>query len=560
MSIGVGSSGQNTPTRNSDSTEYSLGRNIRRVFDVATLVAKQTWNYYGLERELSAWVDEANETTDIENRRQAKSVTLKIFWGFGCLLPFGGLGLQSIPPCLDYLKIDSAQFDHNQLSYMPIEKRSEAFLKINFIEILCLCSNGLRSLEGFRLETFKNLITLNLQSNRLGDCRSLPKLSNLPQLKNLFLSFCDLQSVEGLDARGAVNLVYLSLDNNSIESVSQLDFSDCNNLTTLHVTENRLRRFDAILPSSPNNQVNIYLYYNLFSPDYVADLNSNQNASGYTGPVYFLSVMESLFSMPSKSEIPVILKAWNRVDCSEGWLPLNQLMKAGGDASVYMNFILFLSRLWNEAPKGDDGERPIRVVDTYMLEVLDVIELLYPSCELLKACIYIAEEAVSTCSDRMRIGLLQMLLRARIAKAEEYGSTKDVLFLQENLSWVQRITAFVSDINEGKIVYNESLNCFQDLEDVDYVKVRFGDAKRAIDCLSQEDRFRLISECIQNNVSIHMYHIGDEVEDILQILNGLKSVGLSVVEDLGLSYQNCVTLSARQTEVFNYFKKRYSVE
>lgn len=443
-----------------------------------------------------------------------------------------------------------------------------------------LASCALIDLDGLDLTECVHLRDLDLSYNLLRDIRldlsgcsnlnflklsnnSLEALSGLVlqgcfQLCSLDLSCNELCSLEFLDLSSSLDLEFLNFSSNRLTDVSNLDFFSHRKLKRLRLDFNCLLSIDCGMPLQEGAVLHVFAEGNFFSPRYIADLNSRQNEIGYLGPQYSLSYLSIFETSQDLSTLPSVLQSWNRNSSHPLWQMMASTPKESEDGRLFMDFLLFFERLYNEAPKNSEGFIPVSI-EAHVSIFLDALESFYPCLLLLKKSCRMISDFVSTCVDRIGIGLIQLSLQARLSCAVQSNSSSDVKKFSEEQLWVQRVSAFVSAVNEFKIVYDFDAECFIDLKSISFESNEIDGQSFDVDSFSQTDRFAIFSKRLKEGYNLRVFNIGDEVEDVLLILNQLKDAGLSTISGIDMKFKAFGTLkeSYLQNAAIKYLKHRF---
>ena len=496
--------------------------------------------YDHLQFNLDVWINDPLEKSPQWAKETVGRCILRCFYHQFNSLSLHGFLLRSLPPGLTELDLKCLYLSDNSLNHSITE---HLFLGMDKIEILDMSNNSLSHLYNVDLSPLCNLRTLNLSFNSFTSFSSFPNMSIFPHLNTLIVTNNSLSSIEDLNLSGCVNLRKLSFDYNHISDVSSLDLSDCIKLLELSFIYNQIRLFNPILPSPPPLAFQIYLDHNLLSPREVADINATQNSSNYEGPMYFLSITPEVHSDVSLAEIPEIISHWTPEPISSPWVDISQLPPTHPDTSLYKNLALFLNRLFNETSKSLDGNYPDEVITHHVRLFIHAVEALYPSVSLLRDCSLIAEECVSTCTDRLRIGLIQISLRARKDLAEKKGDISIVSECESGLSCISAVSSFIRGLNELKIVFDNQLQKFVGVHHLLFPNaVSEHSSQKSLNSLSLDDRLVAITTLPDASIHFKIFTVGDESEDILCLLNQLKTYGIANIDDFHIRFGICVTL------------------
>ena len=505
--------------------------------------------YHQLSLRLNAWVNDPHEKSCLVQKRNARQSILSSFITQSDSLSLHASSLHSIPPGLSELALRYLYLGSNSLDYSDPPAIAHPFSGMDKLENLDMRFNSIIHLRGLDISSLRNLRSLNLSDNSIRSFSSFPKLSIFPHLTHLILTSNSISCIQDLDLKECVNLYQLSLDYNRISDVSSLDLSDCNRLVRLDLDRNEIRTFNPTLPTRASRDLRISLLSNLLCPRQVADINALQNSTNYVGPRYSLSVTSEVQTDVSLADLPEIISHWMSDATPLPWLAISELPPIHPDTVLFKNMALFLNRLFNETPKSLEGIYPDEIITHHVRLFIKAVTEVYPSVSLLRECSLIAEECVSTCTDLLRIGLIQISLRAFRDLSEKEGDTSTVSECEYGLSCISSVSGFIRDLNKLKIVFDNKLQKFLGVQHIIFPHtLSETDAKKNLDSMSLEDRLIAITSLTDSSINYKIFTVGDEVEDILCLLNQLKTYGIANIDDFHMRYGGCVTLNDRHLQ------------
>ena len=74
----------------------------------------------------------------------------------------------------------------------------------------------------------------------------------------------------------------------------------------------------------------------------------------------------------------------------------------------------------------------------------------------------------------------------------------------------------------------------------------------SVDVVSNFERQRCIAKLQSQNLNVRIFRIGDQVEDILLLVNHLKEKGLSTFEPVEMRFAGCATLKGYTQACLNF--------
>ena len=596
---------ESIPLENSVSIENYRNNELRKQYETA----------------LDFWISSETEKTYIDTKLMVKRKLLSLFDKKSRKLKLYKIGLCSIPPlfgltCLRHIQIFGTNITHVDFKVFENLKDLQT-LNLNFNHIarvidvdlsyslnlkkLCLEHNAIREIRNLNLSHCPQFKKLNLNYNpiesikdlNLSHCEKIQNfmlcyfplqildnvnLSNCPNLRKIRLEYLKLQRIGNFDFTNSTSIEIINLYNDCLETFPTWDLSRLINLSIIDLDRNKLSDLGAnllsILPRlirlelTSNHflelnsevlnlitpQLRIDLSDNLFSPNTVADINARQNLYGYQGPNIMLSIYDTIATPIDITELPEILLKWGR----DVQLPIWQNIfyePSVESRKNYMDLTLFLSRLYNETPREQNGKIP-RAVQYHMDTILETLEWSYPKKSLLNLCCHLAKEYTESCGDKLAVGLIQLSLNCQKEKALDLEDVKKAM---QALCWVNNIILFIRHINDCKVVYDKEHHSFLDLKSISPEVNQYEDKQLTVDQMTIEERENIFTKRIDEGYKLFHFHIGDEVEDILMLLNHLKANGLVDIDEIEMKYRTCVTLkdAVLQAAALAYLKKNH---
>uniref|UniRef100_A0A1I7THR6 LRRCT domain-containing protein n=1 Tax=Caenorhabditis tropicalis TaxID=1561998 RepID=A0A1I7THR6_9PELO len=116
-----------------------------------------------------------------------------------------------------------------------------AFMNVPQLQYLYLQDNIISTLDGNRLQAFKNLEVLDISNNAL---YALPSLKDLPNLKQVRVDGNLIGKIDTLAFSNNPNLQLISIQNNNIVQISRNAFDSLDKLVVLLVGNNSLARIE----------------------------------------------------------------------------------------------------------------------------------------------------------------------------------------------------------------------------------------------------------------------------------------------------------------------------
>ena len=455
-----------------------------------------------------------------------------------CFFSLIQMNLYSIPPLSALVYSDKFSFSCNYISRfdfssLPVSSK---------LRVLDLSYNSLTEIHPQQLSSASNLKELYLMMNEIHLIES-GFSSNLPQLEILDLTTNRISEIHPDAFLNFKNLTVLTLRNNQIMSLQSQLFRNLSRVREIDLTSNLLTRFDW--PSVNDACPQILLLQNQLSLDTTLRMNMAQNISTYRGPIFQFSIF--LLSSISISTVSLnffsdTLSLWGRDPSLAPWsVILEETVESMRD--VYNNFNIFFLRLYNEVPRNYLGEISSGVLH-HVAVIFSILEK-YPSdLTLLRYCCDTAHNAISTCVDRIGIHLILMALYLKRYDAQKRDGVDDEKNLSFQIHFIQKIIKFVDDVHELKVVFDINSGSFLRLSDLAFNGIHIQGVSDLVlvDNVSKDDREALILDLNLKGYELRSFHVGDQVEDVLLIINHFNSNGIFDVDHVDMRFGACATL------------------
>ena len=501
---------------------------------------------------LSTWL-ESEDGSDVANKAYVQSKILE----FLNLSPLDQssfslcfLSLYSMPPLNMFFYLDTLDLSCNFISELSVSflPQSKCLKKI------ILNHNHLSDLSPHSFVNMLNLECIDLSFNRFIGLRSY-FFSDVRNLKDLSLSSNFLTNVEADVFDVHPHLRWLNLSNNFILSLPRELFRLTTELFHLDLSDNSLTNFEWF--SRNPARCAIFLTGNLFSLDTISDLNAIQNVDGYNGPTYFLSIFEdSSLSVANVTfdSFPQMLQLWGGGSLSQlRALFLNT--SSVSDRNLYNNLNIFLHRLFNDTPRSQEGDIP-DCVQLHVRTILSILDRYVSDVSFLKQCSYMAFHALGSCIDRIGMTLITLSLFVRQYDAEKSGDVNQEKKFRDALRFIERVIKFVNDVHERKVIFDSVQQVFLPVADFRSDKLTFSDRDRLqrLGNESDEDREFFLIYLKEKGCLFRTFKIGDQIEDVLLIVNAVKDAGLLDIEGFDMRFGRCATLRDYLPSVILYLK------
>ena len=471
-------------------------------------------------------------------------------------------------PSLKYLDLsinDILVIDNLNISHCPK------------FESLIMLLNPIVSIKNLNLSYCTNLKSFNLFFIRLEIIDNI-NLSNCPSLETIYLEKLKLERIGYFDLTNSNAITQISLFSNKLvefpkwnlsklihlknimladNNLSQIDenlLSILPKLRLLDISKNQFLELDPVILNLKTPQLLINVTENLFSPNTAADIMARQNMLTYQGPRFQLSIYDTIHTPNQLNELTNILIKWNHNPLNTLWIAI-QLETVTNNIKAFMDLTIFLGRLYNETPREPNGTIPT-TVQYHVKIILETLECLPIDKNLLDISCKIAKEYTETCGDKLAIGLIQLSLQCQKKRAKTEKNTIELDKINNALNWIDKTILFIRHINDFKVFYDEKKQTFQNLsEHTDELKQN---EKMFIDTnqMTTTERSIIIAQKRTLGHQIPFLQIGDEVEDILMLLNKLKEEGLANIDAIDMKYRTCITLKnpEQQRAALNYLK------
>ena len=482
--------------------------------------------------------------------------------------------------------------DHPNLTILHLDNNKITtinHLNLSFctqLKSLHLELNPYESIRNIDLSYCKQLSTFILNNTSYLELRTMENinLSNCPSLTKISINYTSIERFGHFDFTNSDSIQYISLGRHKIDSFPEWDVSHLMNLTEVYLISNRLSTIDEKLFSIMPRLLKLDLSYNqflelsetvlaleipslrvrmsnnLFSPNRVADINARQNMPTYQGPRFTLSIHNILDTHDKIVDLDKILKQWNRSYDHIFWQTITLELEKES-RTTYNNLAIFLYRLYNETPRANNGDIP-EAIRYHVNIILDALEDMHTDNNWIKLCCEIAQEYIETCGDKLGIGLIYLSLECQKKQALKSKKKEAQLKAEQDLNWLKTIILFIRNINEYKIVYDKKSKTFQNLIDISDGETKlYGDRVVTVNEMLPFDRELVITKVKdKRKYDLVNIFIGDEVEDVLMLLNKLKTKGVANIDAIDIRFRSCITLKdpVKQTAALDYLIKNYS--
>ena len=406
--------------------------------------------------------------------------------------------LSQLPADIGHLSaLETLDVSGNRLVQLPA-----ALGHLSALENLDLSSNALTQLPA-EIGHLQALASLRLQHNQLTHLPST--LGQLTRLSHLEISLNRCESLPG-EIGQLTALRRLHCDGNGFSSLPP-ELRHLTMLETFECNNNRLAYIDLhALPQ--NSALTINLQGNLFSSNTVQTLNQAQNQENYPGPRLSLSIVSAQQTDNlSAANIKEVLTTLEYDHSHDFWSALENRSDMGNVAN---DFTLLLAKIYNEAPRLNN--RLTGRISGHIHRVLTTLEKLHKQAQQepsknnhIEELLSNAHDAVSTCVDRAAVHLLLMSAKSQYHQSNNPQAMADVKTIHATIDFVARLNKG----DQRKLVFDNN-----------------------------SSRFKPFTEINHNHYK--NFIIGDEVEDILKLLNtGL----LKSIEGCDMRFEVCATLT-----------------
>ena len=419
-----------------------------------------------------------------------------------------GNQIGSLPPKIGQLRnLEKLILTDNALTDLPAE-----IGQLRDLEVLDIENNVLFELPN-EMGNLTDLHNLILENNSLSNLP--PQIGQLTRMTELNLRQNELTSLP-IEITQMTDLQELRLDNNQLISFPA-DIAHMPLLRLATMNHNRLAYVDVDRLSQPRNSalydadfnhsgLTIELENNLFSSATVAALNNAQNQEVYRGPNMILSIVG--FQDTDELSADDIREVLARLEHSDDHPLWDKLEERSAMGDIANDFTLLLAKLYNQAPR-ENGQLTGRIHE-HISRVLTTLEQLHDQGkpEAIEEILNNAHGAVATCVDRAAIHLLLMSAQSHYYQSGDEQALADINIINATIDFVSR----VNKNDDRKLLFDNNSGAFRPYIDI-------------------------------TNENARNFNIGDEVEDVLQLLNSglLKSI-----EGCDMRFGTCVTLKDQQ--------------
>ena len=519
-------------------------------FDVEMIKNDTYFDYFV---KLKEWVLQ-EDGTDFEIKKKVHSLILAYLNQHvvdRVDLDLSYMGLCTIPPLFALNHLKELHLNHNNLYFfdpnvLPFNSK---------ITLLDLSNNFFSELDMDSFSRVPNLKSLKLDANKFTrlDAHYFSKVS---LLNDLSLEDNMIEDIH-LDVFLNLSLYSLILCNNRLISFPKEVVRHQSQLAVLDLSKNLLTRFDWLDENLASPDVD--LSDNLFSLREVVRLNDLQNMDGYVGPRYELNLMPfdpvSIFEV-SFDSFSSTLFLWNPDDSQEKWFSLFNVTDPF-QISLYNNFNIFLRRLYNEVPRTPFGDLPPNV-KFFVSEILSVIEQNILDLNFFSVLCNMASNALSNCVDRLGVCLILMFFCSKKYQAEKLRDSSTVLFFQHQINCIESIVQFVDSVHDFKIILDLDTGSFLDISSLDSEGVYVEDCEKkvSLNVVSKKTRENFIVSMNDKGRRLRVFNIGDQVEDVLLIINALSFENYLSVDPIDIRFGCVATLRDYLDEVLVFLKSK----
>ena len=351
--------------------------------------------------DLQEWVD-SNDGTSRYNKLIAQEKINRVLNSRRTRLHLNELSLHTIPPLyvlghLTYLNLSNNNIQH-------IEPRF--FSHLGNLTCLCLLNNHIHSIDS---QLFSDLESLEL----------------------LYISDNDLNSIDPQAFSNLRHLRDITLYSNNLDSIDAQLWTNLHELQRIHLGDNRLTQFGW--PRNNSSHPEIILVGNYFSNEIRRELLSRPNHPRYVFEFRNASRERELTGLSAQAiertrersggnpyniteltlkDLTRILDRWGVSTTSDVHeFIINE--KDPDKMREYTNLVLFFDRLFLGLPV-PHPQSIYRIVR----EIWIALENQFPDTQQLDTCVIVAEDGVSSCTDRIRLCLIQMSLNCSLCDAQ----------------------------------------------------------------------------------------------------------------------------------------------
>ena len=465
------------------------------------------------------------------------------------VLDLSKLCLYSIPPLFGLKFLRALYLNSNYISSIPLG----CLPKNTSLKLIDLGENTFAQLRGDEFKDQVNLETLRFTMNQFSSIEPF-FFHHLPRLVDLNLQENSISEIHVESFLHQSSLKVLNLCFNSFLFFPSEALRPLSSLVNLDLSFNYLTEFNW--PSDNLATPCIELSNNFFSLNSVALLNALQNAQGYHGPSFDLSVYLDTSISISHIELDSFLytlSLWNHGDSIAMWDSfINE--KDCDQRQLYNQFNIFLLRLYNEVPRLSDGAIPKNVIG-HVYKILSNLEKYDMDSDLVNAICNMSSDALGSCVDRIGIVLLMMSLYSEAFDAKKMSDVSKFQAFSDQIRYIKQIIQFVDDIDSYKIVMELRSHCFLRLSSLlpDPISLDGTEGVFFIDDHSKAFRQEQIVSLNQNGFDLRTFNIGDPVEDVFLILNFFVETGRMRIEQIDMRFACVATLRNVLSSVSQYF-------
>ncbi|MGA0241987.1 MAG: leucine-rich repeat domain-containing protein, partial [Candidatus Marinamargulisbacteria bacterium] len=261
------------------------------------------------------------------------------------------------------------------------------FQSLTKLERLNLGFNRLKNLPANLFQSLTNLRILDLSHNKI-ERLDATIFQSLQNLEGLSIRENRLTNLDATIFQSLINLKCLLINDNPLTTIPPTVFESLTNLNELELNNNRLVRFELSADARTALQnARVNLQSNQLNAHTVQSLIEAQNAPGYVGPQYWLSIHDpnaiSTVAITCQ-DLPRLVALWRNINNHEPLSTLNAMAiflarlwrgctgenddessqnihpqwASLAHRSALNNMAIFLARLWNECPRDANHEIP----------------------------------------------------------------------------------------------------------------------------------------------------------------------------------------------------------
>ena len=461
-------------------------------------------------------------------------------------LDLSGLSLETMPPLYGLKFLTTINFSYNNLKKMETQKLPTS-ISLNYLNF------SYNKISHISSELFPEGSSIRGLDFSYNDLVSIPSntFDKLSILSELFLSHNEIESID-LDNFSTNEIIQiLDLSFNKLPSFSSNMLRRATSFKELNLDNNRLISFAWFDPNR-GCRIAISLQNNPFSLSALADLNALQNMSGYRGPRLHFSVFsDSNLDTTSMGipNYPKLFQKWKITD-SKNIVRHVKCHQSNEVRFMFEKILTFLARLYNEVPRSTQGAIPESV--TQMVQtILSTLNRYNVPTDLLETLSANSENAIDACVDKVGIGLTLMDFESQKYDAIKTGNLSLVNKFSSNIAIVRCVTDFLDAVDLHEIVLDTDQNKYVDLKSV-HTRLTAEGVNLCSDLTTLTSRDDFIFNCQFYNIHLLPFIIGDQVEDVLLILNALIDKGCMDAEPFATRYGRFATLSESVDQACEY--------